>query len=371
LYQRKFGFSEITLTLIYATYVVGNVAALVFFGQVSDQIGRKRVSLPTLALGAVSGIVFLLAAGTVWLFVGRLLFGLVAGILSGTGTAWLAELHGERGRSRATVAATTANLAGIMLGPLAGGVLAQYAPRPLELPFLAYIVIVVGVAIAIACTHETRQPSIGRIGDVRLRVRIGVPRASLGAFATPAVTGFVIFSLAGLYFALIPGVLIHDLHQRNIALAGATIAEFGLLGAVCILLARALRSRTAMTSGLLLLLPGVALVVCAQEFASLPLLLAATALAGVGLALGYRGSLETINEIAPDDRRAEVVSSFFVACFVGNSVPVIGIGVLGTLTAPLTASIAFACTVALLAVAALTWHRLVGPSHQRSSSAGR
>ena len=36
LYQHKFGFSEITLTSIYAVYVVGNVAALLPFGQISD-----------------------------------------------------------------------------------------------------------------------------------------------------------------------------------------------------------------------------------------------------------------------------------------------------------------------------------------------
>ena len=51
-------------------------------------------------------------------------------------------------------------------------------------------------------------------------------------------------------------------------------------------------------------------------------------LGGVALALGYRGSLQVVNRIAPDDRRAEVVSGFLLACFVGDSVPVVGVGVL-------------------------------------------
>jgi predicted MFS family arabinose efflux permease len=355
LYQRKFGFSEITLTLVYATYVVGNVAALVFFGQISDQVGRKRVSLPTLALAMAAAVVFLFATGTIWLFAGRLLFGLVAGVLAGTGTAWLAEQYGEQGRPRATLVAATANLVGIALGPLIGGLLAAYAPWPLELPFLAYIAMAAVVAIAVSRTAETREPSIGRISDLRIRVRIGVPRERVGAFATPAVTGFVIFALAGLYFALIPGILIHDLHESNVALGGGTVFELGLFGAVCVLLARSVGSRSAMTAGLVLLLPAAALVVSAQAADSLPLLLIATSFAGVALALGYRGSLETINQIAPDDRRAQVVSSYFIACFVGNSIPVIGVGVLSSLAAPLTASIAFTCTVALLSLAALAW----------------
>jgi MFS family permease len=102
-----------------------------------------------------------------------------------------------------------------------------------------------------------------------------------------------------------------------------------------------------------------ALVVAAQAARSMPLLLAATAIAGATVALGYRGSLQVVNEIAPQDRRAEVVSSYYIACFVGNSIPVIGLGVLSALIRPLPATIVFACTVAGLAVAALVWRRQV------------
>lgn len=81
------------------------------------------------------------------------------------------------------------------------------------------------------------------------------------------------------------------------------------------------------------------------------------------MALGYRGSLEVVNEIAPDDRRAEVVSSYYIACFVGNALPVIGIGILSTVTDHLVASLVFAVTIGAMAVAALAWHRLAGRTH--------
>jgi MFS family permease len=357
LYQRKFGFSEITLTLIYAVYVVGNVIALLLFGQISDNIGRKRVALPALGLAGASALLFLLAHGTVWLYAGRLSIGLAVGILSGTGTAWLAEHYGPTGRSTATVTAATANLIGIATGPLLAGLLAQYAPAPLELPFLAYLLILVIVAVAIARAPETRQRPIHHLSQSRIRPRVGVPRDRLRAFTAPALTGFVTFALGGLYFALIPTILIHDLQEKNVAVGGLVVFELGAVAAVCIHLGRGLAPTTAMTGGLLCLLPAVALVVVAQAARSLALLLLATALAGVTLALGYRGGLQLVNEMAPDERRAEVVSSYFIACFTGNSVPVIGLGVLTTLTDPLIASTVFAGTVAALGIAALAWHR--------------
>jgi MFS family permease len=58
-HQHEFGFSEVVLTLVYATYAVGNLVALFFLGRVSDQIGRRRTSLPALALGAATSITFL------------------------------------------------------------------------------------------------------------------------------------------------------------------------------------------------------------------------------------------------------------------------------------------------------------------------
>jgi MFS family permease len=51
-YQRTFHFPEVTLTLIYAAYALGNLAALLFFGKVSDCAGRR-------IFGAVGALVAL------------------------------------------------------------------------------------------------------------------------------------------------------------------------------------------------------------------------------------------------------------------------------------------------------------------------
>ena len=42
-YQTRFGFSGVALTLVYAAYVIGNLAALLFLGRLSDRIGRRVV----------------------------------------------------------------------------------------------------------------------------------------------------------------------------------------------------------------------------------------------------------------------------------------------------------------------------------------
>ncbi|TIV92169.1 MAG: MFS transporter, partial [Mesorhizobium sp.] len=91
----------------------------------------------------------------------------------------------------------------------------------------------------------------------------------------------------------------------------------------------------------------------AQVFASMALMIVATAFCGVAAALGYRGGLQVVNHIAPADRRAEVVSAFFICCFCGNALPVIGIGVLSSLTNATVASLAFAGMITIFSLVAL------------------
>ena len=104
-----------------------------------------------------------------------------------------------------------------------------------------------------------------------------------------------------------------------------------------------------------LMLPSLVLVVTAQFAESLGVMIVATATCGVAAGLGYRGSLQVVNQIAPNDRRAEVVSAYFICCFLGNALPVIGIGVLSTLISSTAASLVFATTIALFAVVALVF----------------
>ncbi len=355
IYRQSFGFSQITLTLIYAAYVVGNLAALMLFGRLSDTIGRRRAVGPAIVVAGLGTVVFLLATGTAALFWARALSGLGIGIAAGTGTAWLAELVGSEDKTRATVLATGSNFLGIAIGPLLTGLLADYAPWPLHLPFVVYLVLLALSAVMVLRTHETVERPGARLSDISLRPRVGVPRAIRAQFVAPAIAGFGAMALVGFYAALAPSILAQNLHQQSHVVAGALVFELGIVVAATIVLTQALASRTAMLWSLVLMIPSVALVVAAQISASMPVMLAATALCGIAAGLGYRGSLQVVNQIAPAEQRAAVASAYFICGFSGNALPVIGVGVLSTFASPEIASAAFAVMIALFAVVALVF----------------
>jgi len=80
MYVDAFGISQLTITMVYAVYVVGNLAVLFLFGRLSDQVGRRVTTLIALGLTVVSTLIFLFATGTPSLFVGRAINGFAAGL---------------------------------------------------------------------------------------------------------------------------------------------------------------------------------------------------------------------------------------------------------------------------------------------------
>jgi MFS family permease len=353
IYKQQFGFSQISLTLIYAAYVVGNLAALLLFGRLSDQIGRRRSGVIAMAIAIISALIFLFAQGIVSLYAGRILSGLAIGIGAGTGTAWLAELIAEENKSRATVIATSANFVGLGIGALMSGVLADWISSPLRLPFIVYLAVLVPMSALVWFSHETVSDPVQTIERISLRPQLSVPAEIRAQFVAPAVTGFGAMALVGFYAALAPSLLAEHLHETSHAAAGAVFLELAAVVAASIVATQSLSSRAAMLWALGLMLPSVALLASAQIVASMAIMIVATAACGIAAGLGYRGSLQVVSQIAPEHRRAEVVSSYFVCGFSGNALPVIGVGVISTLASSTAASLVFAVTISVFALVAL------------------
>jgi hypothetical protein len=237
----------------------------------------------------------------------------------------------------------------------------------LKLPFIVYLALLAIMAFLVWRTKETVEDRAESIDEVSVKPRIGVPREIRGAFVSPAVTAFAVFAVTAFYAALTPSLLRRDMDISSLAVGGAVVFELFSCAAITAVAAYAMKARTAMLTGAGLLVPGVGFLVAAQAFQSFPILLVGVAVTGIAAALGYRGSLQVINEIAPEERRAEVISSFAIVCFVGNGVPVIGVGVLSSVFSPAVATATLAAVTSLLALVALITE--LGRSRRREMEA--
>lgn len=220
LYRDRFGFSELMVTVVFATYAAGVIAALLFAGRLSDELGRRRVLLPGLAFSAASAIVFLLAGSLAMLLVGRLLSGLSAGIFTGTATATLLDLAPLEKRGRATLVATGATSIGLGLGALLAGLASQFAGSPLRLSFWLDLALLAPAALLVWAIPEP----VAAHGSLRLRLqRLRVPAQVRPTFARAALAGFAGFAVLGLFTAIVPGFLGQILAINDRAVVGLVV----------------------------------------------------------------------------------------------------------------------------------------------------
>ena len=344
LYQARDGFSTFMITVISAAYAVGVTVALFFAGHVSDWLGRRRALVPAVLLSVASAIVFLVWREVPGLLVARVLSGLSVGVVTATATAYVAELHlGERpgaSPARAQVLATTANLGGLGLGALVAGLLAHSAGAPLTVPFVLSVVVLTAGALGVALAPETvTRPS--RRPAYRAQ-RVAVAADARGRFFGAAAGGAVAFAAFGLFTSLAPTFLAVTLGHTSHALAGVPAFTAFTAAVVAQLVARGWDIRRVVTVGMAALSAGVLLVVAATWLVSLPLFLAGGVGAGAGAGLLFKGGIVTVSGLAAPARRAEVLAGFFLAGYVGISVPVLGLGVLDELVAPRVALLVFA-----------------------------
>jgi MFS family permease len=347
LYRARFGFSELMVTVIFATYAAGVIVALLLFGRLSDDIGRRRALLPGLVLSGLSAVAFLLAHGLALLLVGRLLSGLSAGIFTGTATAALIDLAPSGAQGRATLVATMVNMGGLGLGPLLAGLLVQWGPWPLRLTFWVDLAL---VAVALAGVLAVPESPMR---DRRLRIRpqaLGVPPQVRGVFVEAALAGFAGFAVLGMFTAVSPAFLAGLLHQHSHVLLGVVVFAVFAASTIGQLALARVPGAAALPLGSAGLVIGALVVAASLLASSLGLLVAGGIVAGLGQGLSFRAGLTAINAQAPEDQRASVASSFFVIAYVALSIPVIGVGVLtqtaGLRAAGLVLTVAVACLAA-------------------------
>lgn len=350
IYEQELGFGGVMVTLVFAAYAVGVTGALVLFGRLSDQVGRRAVLLPGLALAAISSAVFLIPDNIPTLFVGRVLSGLSAGIFTGTATAALVDLAPEGRQARYSLLAACVNMLGLGLGPVVAGALAEYAPAPLYLPYVVHIVMVLLVG---AVTWFVAEPIETSEGPISWRPqKVSVPPEVRGVFVRAAIAGFAGFAVLGLFTAVSPSFLTQVLRIENHLVDGLVV--FTLLGASTVgqIASSRLHLRPALLLGCAALVVGVLGVGAAIALASLPLLVAGAAVAGVGQGMSFRAGLGAVNAGTPPERRSEVASSFFLVLYVGISLPVIGEGLASAAFGLVVSGVVFAGLVALLGLVA-------------------
>jgi hypothetical protein len=329
IYRVRDNLSSLTITVIYAIFAGGTIAALLGVRAIVARLGRRGVMIAAVVtMMAAAG---LLAAWKALpgLLIGRLLTGVSVGLAAGTALTYLIELRlradPNASIDRARIIGTSVNVGALGVGPLIAGCLAQWVGHPLTIPYLVIIALGAVALTGLSVAPETGPPPTGakdgkQEGHSRPSTRLPLPAAAatLAAFSANGLFA----GLSGLFLATTLG---HPSH----ALSGATLFLVFSCGVVSQLATNPLPASRVLAVGTVSMLIGLVLLVVSVRLAtpSLALFLIAGSLIGAGAGAVFKGTTGLVLAASAPENRLAMTSALLIVLFVGLSVPVIGAGI--------------------------------------------
>ncbi|HVU71483.1 MAG TPA: MFS transporter [Mycobacteriales bacterium] len=353
LYEERDGFATWMVTVIFSIYAVGVMLSLYLAGHVSDWLGRRRLVVVSAGLLAAAAVLFLLLPQTGGLLAARFVSGLGIGTLTATATAFLADLRqaADRSAGLATTIAGVANLGGLSLGPLVGGVLAEWAPRPLVLPFAVFLGVIVAGGAAVLLVPETVTPPRHKVAWHPQRIT--VPASERSAYWAAGIAAFASFAITGFFGSVAPTFLRTSVGTADVLVAGVTSFSVFAAAAVAQVLFAGWPMRRQLLVGVGAVVVGMAVFAVGDLLPQLALFLVGGIVSGAGVGLVFRGSLATAGGLADEpSQRGQVLAGIFVIAYAGLTIPVVIVGVVSTWVSLTAVSVTFAALIAVLVAAA-------------------
>jgi MFS family permease len=367
-YRALWGFSPVVLTLVYATYAFGVLAALVLAGRISDEAGRRPVLLVALTALMGATVLFMVADSVVWLFVARGVQGVATGLALGAASAALLDLHPRRDPAGVGLANGVVSAAGMGLGVLVSATFVELLPAPRVLPYVALFVL---FAIALAGVARMPEP----IGD-RRRPRLSpqrphVPAAVRRPFLLAALAVISSWSVGGLFLSLGPQLSATLFHTNDHLVVGLSVFALAGSGAAAQIVFGRSAPWAGAVGGSIALATGLLLIVLAAAEDSGAVYIAGAIIGGAGFGVAFLGALRSLSAAIPPAHRAEVMSAFYVVAYAALSLPAILAGIVVTPLGLEPTFELFGTVIAGLAlvVAAEAWRTRPRPAARRARAA--
>jgi predicted MFS family arabinose efflux permease len=329
LYRTRDDLSALTITIVFAIFAAGTIAALRADSVIAARIGRRGVMLAAVATMMVAAGLLSIWKDLPALLIGRLLTGVADGLAAGTAIVYLIELRARADPkapvARAQIVGTSISVGALGIGPLIAGFLAQWAKWPLTLPYLVFVGLgAVGLA-GLAGAPETGTPTHGHTTATPTKTGRRSARLPLPAAAATMAA----FSANGLFAGLSGLFLATTLRHPSHALSGVALFLVFTSGVASQLATTKLRAPRVLALGMVSMLAGLAVLVVSVRLSTpnLALFLIAGALIGAGAGAVFKGTTGIVLQTSAPENRVAMTSDLLIALFIGLSVPVIGAGI--------------------------------------------
>jgi predicted MFS family arabinose efflux permease len=362
-YREKWDLPAAILTVAFAVFAIGFLAAVLTMGSLSDHVGRRPVLLGALTIQLVSNVMFLLAPDIGWVIAGRIVQGFATGTATTAFTAALVELATPNRKRLATILGSVGLTGGLGVGSLLAGLAIQLTTDANAIVFVVLAIMTVLGIVIVAMSPESATPVPGALGS--LVPRVAIPPATRREFKAAVPVIAAVWMLSGLSGGIAPSlvrsVFLLDsglLNGLSGFVAPATSAVIGVMFV-------RVDPRHSMIVGIYASVVGAVGIIGGVCAGSVAIMIVGQGVAGVGFGASFTASLRLVLPLAPAHQRAGVVASVYLVCYLAFGVPVVVAGQLESRIGLVPTVFWYTTLSVLLALVSLWAQRNLGSASSR------
>ncbi|MDA0138594.1 MFS transporter [Solirubrobacter deserti] len=318
-YRRADGLTHADLAMTAVAYFLAVIVALLVFGRVSDHVGRRPAALVALALAAAGTLVLTDVHSVLPLIAGRALQGFGCGLASSAIAAFVVDSAPRSPGWLGSVVTTASPMAGLTIGALGSGALAEYGPAPRTLVYELLVVALAVCAVLIVASRETVARVPGLLAS--LRPRVAVPSRARPLLPVACSIFVATWAFGGFYQAFGPSVTADELGTASPFVAAAVFASFNAPAAVGAACAGRALPETSQRAGMVVFVLAVIGALASLSAGAVAGFLVASAVAGIAQGAAFAASMRALLSRATAAERAGLLSAIYLISYSGAALP--------------------------------------------------
>ena len=331
LYQQAWGLQPSHITQIFVTYMLGALISLLFLGRLTNLFGFLKV----LRLGLMVMTVGVIGSALSWnawsLGASRFIIGLASGLITTSASIGMTQLNNKGDLQRAAATTSLTIAFGFGLGPVLGGLMAQWLPMPLKTAYMPSIAL---SFLAIYALFQVRIPAPASAapaaGGLSLRDVMPVlsqPRKPfMRHYMLGCMAAFSAFGMFSLFAALAPSFMKDMVPWHGPLVSGLSIGVILFLSAGIQLLARPVATKKVAISGFFALAISNILLMLNIQLGSPWLFVLCVLTTACGHALCNLAGMAIVNKVSKPANRTGLLSTYLIIGYLGTIVPILGLG---------------------------------------------
>lgn len=307
------GISKASLSFSVASFFIGTMVAVLFFGRLSDYKGRKPISVIALTTAIIGSLLFYFMSNEIIFLLARFIQGLSCGLAISNISSFVVD--SAKNKHLASKITSAGSMLGLAIGTFSSGIFAEINIEMMNHIYIIIIIILIICIMLILLSKESVTPQKFSIDCIKPEITIPKNVSHLFIPATPIFIST--WALCGFYQGFSSSIATDIFGIESTILTAVFFASITVTQSFGSNLIGKFETAKSQKTGMIGFLISIILIIFSLKYTNLILFILMTLICGVFIGLSFTASVDGILSKVTQIDYGKVFSAIYFISYSG------------------------------------------------------